>query len=96
MWLNAMEVKPDGGILLPSDICNKMGLTVGDYVALIYVDNHVIMKKVTSGNGRMTFGEFLNYRDVKIKNHNPRKKAIQTKVCVARQCNSREKSKTSF
>jgi bifunctional DNA-binding transcriptional regulator/antitoxin component of YhaV-PrlF toxin-antitoxin module len=68
MWINAAEVLPDGRITLPADICNKMELTAGDHIALIYDNNRVIMRKATSDTGIMTFEEFLIYRDVKIKN----------------------------
>jgi AbrB family looped-hinge helix DNA binding protein len=43
MIFNTAKVMSKGQITLPVDIRNKMGLSTGDRVALIYENNRVIM-----------------------------------------------------
>ena len=70
MNLRISEVMANGLIALPDEIKENMEISEGDLVALIYDNNRVIMRKLTSGVGRMTFEEFVIFRDVKIKNSN--------------------------
>jgi hypothetical protein len=47
-----------------------MKLSADDYVAFIYENNRLILRKLTVGEGQMTFDEHLLYRDINIKNEN--------------------------
>lgn len=68
MYLKTAKILPDGKIILPADIQENMKLSAGDNVALIYDNGRVILRKLTSGDGMMTFEEFLIYRNVAVKN----------------------------
>jgi bifunctional DNA-binding transcriptional regulator/antitoxin component of YhaV-PrlF toxin-antitoxin module len=70
MDLRISKVTENGFIVLPDEIKDNLGLSKDDSVALIYENNRVIMRKLTFGTGRMTFEEFIIFRDVIIKNSN--------------------------
>lgn len=70
MYLRTSKITSDGQITIPLEFQEKMGLTIGDYVAFVYENNRLILRKLTTGYGKMTFDEHLLYRDIKIKNEN--------------------------
>lgn len=70
MYLRTSKVTSDGQIIIPVEFQEKMGLIIGDYVAFVYENNRLILRKLTTGKGQMTFDEHLIYRDIKIKNEN--------------------------
>jgi len=74
MYFRATEVQQNGQIKLSDEIIKSMGLSAGDFVALIYENGRVIMRKLTPSESKMTFEEFLLYRDVKVRD------AIQERV----------------
>lgn len=70
MYLRTSKVTSDGQITIPAEFQEKMGLTPNNYLAFIYENNRLILRKLTTGEGQMTFEEHLLYRDVNIKNEN--------------------------
>jgi AbrB family looped-hinge helix DNA binding protein len=70
MYFRTSKVTSDGQIIIPVEFQEKMKLSADDYVAFIYENNRLILRKLTTGEGQMTFDEHLLYRDIKIKNEN--------------------------
>ena len=68
MYLRTSKVSLGGEIVIPAEFLKEMGLSADDQVAFIYEDHRLIIRKLTSGEGRMTFEEHLLYRDIKIRN----------------------------
>ena len=67
MYYRAAEILPDGQIKLSDEALKVLQLSVGEHVALIPNNGRIIMRKLTQGDGMMTFEEFLLYRDIKLK-----------------------------
>jgi len=70
MDLKISKVAENGSIVLPDEIRKNLSITSGDSIALIYESNRVIIRKLTSGNGKMTVDEFILFRDIIIKKDN--------------------------
>jgi|GEM_PF-6972630 Regulators of stationary/sporulation gene expression len=68
MYLRTSKVTEGGEVVIPAEFLDKMELSVDDQVAFIYKNNRLIVRKLTAGEGQMTFEEYLSYRDVNIKN----------------------------
>jgi len=67
MFIRTSKVTSDGQITIPAEYLEKMNLSADDHVAFIFEDNRLILRKLTSGEGQMTYDEFILYRDTQIR-----------------------------